>query len=83
MNLCAVQALEKSVRALRKKMRQAEALVEKQGTGAKLTAEETEKAGKLTGWWVGLSIWLQCCIGFVCALCSAGFKAQVLDYGGA
>eukprot|EP00887_Chlorella_sp_A99_P002172 scaffold21.g2172.t1 len=43
-------APEKQLRALRKKVRQAEGLVAKQAEGAALTEEELAKLGRLEGW---------------------------------
>ncbi|EFN53138.1 hypothetical protein CHLNCDRAFT_137518 [Chlorella variabilis] len=43
-------SVEKQIRNLKKKMRQAEALAEKQAAGQALTAEEGAKLGKLAGW---------------------------------
>lgn len=47
------QALSKQIRALNKKLRQAEALAAKAGAGASLTPEEADKASKIETWWVG------------------------------
>lgn len=43
-------SVEKQIRNLKKKMRQAEALVEKRAGGAALSAEEEAKLGKLAVW---------------------------------
>lgn len=43
-------ALEKQIRALKKKVRQAETLVTKRSEGQKLTEQEEEKVSKIPGW---------------------------------
>lgn len=43
-------ALEKQIRALKKKLRQCEALVERKDAGQELTAPEKEKLSKMPGW---------------------------------
>lgn len=43
-------SVEKQIRNLKKKMRQAEALAEKKAAGQALSAEEDAKLGRLPGW---------------------------------
>lgn len=43
-------AAEKQVKALRKKLRQCEALAERKATGTTLSAEEEEKLSKAAAW---------------------------------
>ena len=43
-------SIEKQIRALRKKMRQAEQLAAKKAEGKELTAEEDAKLTKLASW---------------------------------
>lgn len=58
-------AAEKLLRGLQKKLRQCEALQERQGQGDALTGPELEKLSKIPAWYVAAGAsasWFSCCI---------------------